>query len=88
MCTQGLILENGVQCELKRFGPDSQMERGFVGRILGTFAVFSGKGDLQRDFGTLSRFRVDLSRKADFIPDWEMEMAGTSFICTTSVHSG
>ena len=44
MATQGLIMENGGQGELERFEADSEMKRGFMGSILGTFAVFKEKG--------------------------------------------
>ena len=66
-------MENGGQSELERFRPDSQLNRGLVGKILSIFSVLRGKGDFQRDFGTLYRFKVDSSRKADFIPDMERE---------------
>ena len=65
-------MENGGHGEFERFGADLQLKRGLEGTILGTFAVFKGKGDGQRNFGTLSRFRADSSRKADFIPEYGM----------------
>ena len=42
--TRGLIMENSGQGELERFRADSRLKRGFVGSILGTLAVFKGKG--------------------------------------------
>ena len=42
--TQGLVMENGGQGESKRFRVVSQLKKGFVGSILGTFPVFKGKG--------------------------------------------
>ena len=45
-----------------------------MGRILNTFPFLRGKGDFERDSGTLSRFRVHLSRKADFIPQFGIGM--------------
>ena len=54
--TKGLIMENRGQSELNRFGAVSRMKKGFVGSNLNTFPVFEGKGNFERDFGTLSRF--------------------------------
>ena len=48
--TCGLNVENGGQGELKRFKTDSRMKRGFVGRILSTFAVLKEKGRFQARF--------------------------------------
>ena len=50
MGTQGLIMENRGQSELRRFRVVSQMKRGFVGSILGTFPVFKGKGKFPAGF--------------------------------------
>ena len=62
--TQGLNRENG-QSELERLGVVLQLKRGFVGSILSKFPVL--KGHLRRNYGILSRFRVNLSGKVDFI---------------------
>ena len=42
-------------------------ENGFRGEILSIFPVFKERRSFQRDFGTLSQFRVNSSRKDDFI---------------------
>ena len=73
-------MENDGQSELERLRADLQLKRAFVGSILNTFPVCRGKGDFKRDFGTLSRFRVDSSRKGDHIPEW-----GTGMV-TKSAH--
>ena len=68
--TWGLIMENRGQSELKRFRAVSQMKKGFVSSILGTFPVFRGNGKFFGRFGILSRLRVNSSGKAVCIPKW------------------
>ena len=77
-------MENRGQSESERFEADSQMKRGFVGSILGTFAVFKGKGIFQAGFRDTFPILSGFEQERRSYPG--MENGNSDKVCSSGPH--